>query len=226
MASLCHLKPHLASLVMSEDEHELNPSGALMSLIAALNTLTPNPRASTPSAVIVKGTDNSGWVRNEQQDAQEFFQKLTGALEKEVARFLDRRKRRTRMGLEGAVECAGDVKKGGVWGLPELGAALGKEYRSPFEGLFAQRVGCLRCGYVEAISLQPFTSLSLSLPSSVSLLPALNPLPPLIEPVGLLPRRMPRRIHRYRTNPGGRLRQMHPPHPARTAPTPCLATPR
>lgn len=169
MASLCHLKPYLASLVMSEDEHELNPSGALMSLIAALNTLTPNPRASTPSAVIVHGTDSSGWVSNEQQDAQEFFQKLTGSLEKEVARFLDRRKRKSRMGLEGAVECDGN-KMRSIWQLSELDSALGKEYRSPFEGLFAQRVGCLRCGYVEAISLQPFTSLSLSLPSSVSLL--------------------------------------------------------
>lgn len=167
MASLYHLKPYLASLVMSEDEHELNPSGALMSLIASLNTLTPNPRASTPSAVIVHGTDSLGWSRNEQQDAQEFFQKLTGSLEKEVARFLDRRKRKSRMGLEGAVEC--DVRRS-VCQHPVLDSALGKGYRSPFEGLFAQRVGCLRCGYVEAISLQPFTSLSLSLPSSVSLL--------------------------------------------------------
>lgn len=174
MASLCHLKPHLASLVMSEDEHELSPSGALMSLIAALNTLTSNPRASTPSAVIVHDTDSLGWSRNEQQDAQEFFQKLTGSLEKEVARFLDRRKRKSRMGLEGAVECDVNEKRKSVYQHPVLDSTLGKEYRSPFEGLFAQRVGCLRCGYVEAISLQPFTSLSLSLPSSVSLLSYLS----------------------------------------------------
>lgn len=167
MASLYYLKPHLASLSLPEEEAEdLNPSGALMSLITALNTLTPNPRASTPSPVIVRGTDNSGWVYNEQQDAQEFFQKLTGSLEKEVARFLDRRKRNTMKGLEGLFEPDKPTGKK-IWQHPELDVALGKDYRSPFEGLFAQRVGCLRCGYVEAISLQPFTSLSLSLPSSV-----------------------------------------------------------
>lgn len=163
MASLYHLKPHLASL--AEDD-EMNPSAALMALITALNTLTPNPRASTPSPIIVRGTDTSGWVYNEQQDAQEFFQKLTGALEKEVSRFLDRRKRRARRGLEGVFTST----ESKIWEHPELDIP-GKEYRSPFEGLFAQRVGCLQCGYVEAISLQPFTSLSLSLPSSVSPLP-------------------------------------------------------
>lgn len=169
MASLSHLKPHLASLSVDEHEDGLNPSGALMELIGALNSLSSNPRAFTPSPIIVRGTDNSGWVYNEQQDAQEFFQKLTGALEKEVSRFLDRRKQGMRKGLEGIVGAKEEGEK--IWQHLDLDTVLGKEYRSPFEGLFAQRVGCLRCGYVEAISLQPFTSLSLSLPSSVNLLP-------------------------------------------------------
>src|SRR5437588_12299915 len=104
MASLSHLKPHLASLSLSELEDGLTPSGALISLITDLNTLTSGPRASTPSPIIVRGTDSSGWVYNEQQDAQEFFQKLTGSLEKDVSRFLNRRKERAARGLESVRE--------------------------------------------------------------------------------------------------------------------------
>src|SRR5690606_15209834 len=48
-----------------------------------------------------------------------------------------------------------------------------KELENPFEGLLAQRVGCLQCGYVEAIRMQTFTSLSLPMSSTV-ILPALN----------------------------------------------------
>ncbi|CUS10331.1 unnamed protein product [Tuber aestivum] len=168
MASLSHLKPYLASLSLSELEDGMTPSGALISLIADLNTLTSGPRASTPSPIIVRGTDNSGWVYNEQQDAQEFFQKLTGSLEKEVSRFLKRRKESIARGLESVRELEEvDGKKALVSGA-DSDAAIAKDLRSPFEGLFAQRVGCLQCGYVEAISLQPFTSLSLSLPSQRS----------------------------------------------------------
>ncbi|RPB09167.1 cysteine proteinase [Morchella conica CCBAS932] len=160
MASLSHLKPHLMSLSISEEEDYMNPSGALASLIATLNALSPSPRAFTPSPIIVRGTDNSGWIYNEQQDAQEYFQKLTGALEKEVSRFLERKKRSATRGLEAIAE----IVRGERVQDPESIATLEKEYRSPFEGLFAQRVGCLQCGYVESISLQRFTSLSLSLP--------------------------------------------------------------
>ncbi|KAG0635902.1 hypothetical protein HOY80DRAFT_979998 [Tuber brumale] len=169
MASLSHLKPHLASLSLSELEDGLTPSGALVSLITDLNTLTSGPRASTPSPIIVRGTDNSGWVYNEQQDAQEFFQKLTGSLEKEVLRFLSRRKESAARGLESVRELGGvgGEEKALVSGA-DSDIMVAKDLRSPFEGLFAQRVGCLQCGYVEAISLQPFTSLSLSLPSQWS----------------------------------------------------------
>ncbi|PWW78195.1 cysteine proteinase [Tuber magnatum] len=169
VASLSHLKPYLASLSLSELEDGMTPSRALISLIADLNTLASGPRASTPSPIIVRGTDNSGWVYNEQQDAQEYFQKLTGSLEKEVLRFLERRKEGTARGLESVreLEEVDGGKKALVSGA-NSDATIAKDLRSPFEGLFAQRVGCLQCGYVEAISLQPFTSLSLSLPSQPS----------------------------------------------------------
>ena len=152
---------------LSDLEDGLTPSGALMSLVIDLNRFTSEARASTPSPIIVRGTDNSGWVYNEQQDAQEFFQKLTGSLEKEVTRFLDRRKGSRVIGLEAVQELENGGGSDRTSSRSKIEAKIAKDFRSPFEGLFAQRVGCLRCGYVEAISLQPFTSLSLSLPSSV-----------------------------------------------------------
>jgi ubiquitin carboxyl-terminal hydrolase 1 len=158
MASLSHLKPHLQA--MTPDDVN-TASGALSELLATLNELSRTPRVQTPAAVIVRGSEASGWTFNEQQDAQEFFQNLTGSLEKEVARVLDRRREAQVVGLEGLLQ---KEKDGENKTLPLRDKAL----QSPFEGLLAQRVGCLKCGYVESISLQPFTTLSLSLPSSYS----------------------------------------------------------
>ncbi|KAG0129719.1 hypothetical protein HOY82DRAFT_650997 [Tuber indicum] len=159
MASLSHLKPHLASLSLSELEDGLTPSGALISLITDLNTLTSGPRASTPSPIIVRGTDNSGWVYNEQQDAQEFFQKLTGSLEKEVSRFLSRRKESAARGLESVRELEG---VGGEEKAPVSGAdsdvTVAKDLRSPFEGLFAQRLPHKWCCSLEEC-LSEFTAI-------------------------------------------------------------------
>ncbi|RPA93806.1 cysteine proteinase [Choiromyces venosus 120613-1] len=163
MASLSHLKPHLASLSLSELEDGMTPSGALISLITDLNTLTTGARASTPSPIIVRGTDNSGWIYNEQQDAQEFFQKLTGSLEKEVLRFLNRRKECAVRGLESVRELEKvDDEKKALFSDANLDATLAKDLRSPFEGLFAQRVGFCRCLYPLRLVFLSFPYLSLT----------------------------------------------------------------
>src|SRR5690606_21311609 len=106
---------------------------------------------SAPSIVRVGGR----W--NEQQDAQEFFQKLTGVVEKEALRRM--KELREPKGLELLPELVGtgeDREKNKAT-KAESQDLVPKELENPFEGLLAQRVGCLQCGYVEAIRMQTFT---------------------------------------------------------------------
>lgn len=183
MASLSHLKPHLDILREKYEEEEdegrnrYSPSSLLNELLEQLNTITPHRRSiSAPSIVRVGGR----W--NEQQDAQEFFQKLTGVVEKEALRRM--KELREPKGLEVLAEIVEKEKERKVEGEVlegegeevvdksdkkegKLQDTIPAELENPFEGLLAQRVGCLQCGYVEAIRMQTFTSLSLPMPSNV-----------------------------------------------------------
>ena len=150
LASLGSLKPWLGAI------QDGTAADALQELVDELNEISDKPRVETASALITQASGGTrGWMFNEQQDAQEFLQGLMGVLEKEIAAGVEKKKREKVVGLEGIL---GQMKV----------AAVSEEatLRSPFEGLLAQRVGCLDCGYVESISLQPFTTLSLPIPST------------------------------------------------------------
>ncbi|MCJ1247366.1 hypothetical protein MMC30_004580 [Trapelia coarctata] len=107
----------------------------------------------------------SSW---QQQDAQEYYSKVLGELEKETSRFV--KQKPTSRGLSGLkVESTNEAKSShdvpstpvNFQDLPdELASIL---LRNPLEGLLAQRVGCLRCGFVEGLSLIPFNCLTVPL---------------------------------------------------------------
>ena len=115
----------------------------------------------------------SSW---QQQDAQEYFSKISGEIEKDVAMHMKAKTVQSRLDEmktikhESAVPSAqsADVAPGGetvlrtqVHRLPQEVASL--ILRNPFEGLLAQRVGCQRCGYVEGLSIVPFNCLTVPL---------------------------------------------------------------
>ena len=118
----------------------------------------------------------SSW---QQQDAQEYFSKISDELEKDTAKAANkrpgsglemllrvecRRKRPTssettspsQTGANSRSEDSTHVEQ-----LPEEVASL--IVRNPLEGLLAQRVGCQQCGYVEGLSLVPFNCLTVPL---------------------------------------------------------------
>ena len=118
----------------------------------------------------------SSW---QQQDAQEYFSKISDELEKDIAKSA---KRRGDGGLEtllrversvtrtispetasvprtSSLDCPEDIKH--LEQLPEEVTSLIS--RNPLEGLLAQRVGCQQCGYVEGLSLVPFNCLTVPL---------------------------------------------------------------
>jgi len=107
----------------------------------------------------------SSW---QQQDAQEYYSKVLDEVEKETSKFL--KQKPTSRGLSGLrIEATNEVT--GSHGIPsppvsfdklpeELASIL---LRNPLEGLLAQRVGCLQCGFVEGLSLIPFNCLTVPL---------------------------------------------------------------
>jgi len=118
----------------------------------------------------------SSW---QQQDAQEYFSKISDELEKDTAKDVNRRL--DGAGLKGLpwltldathatspnrVSSTGTSRKSLEEGskisqLPEELSSL--VVRNPLEGLLAQRVGCQRCGYAEGLSLVPFNCLTVPL---------------------------------------------------------------
>ena len=118
----------------------------------------------------------SSW---QQQDAQEYFSKVLDEVEKELSNSAVGS--RKDLGLASLAEleeeppgtdsslsldCAASSNRktstlGRVTSLPQELASM--ITRNPLEGLLAQRVGCLQCGYVEGLSLIPFNCLTVPL---------------------------------------------------------------
>ncbi|KAB8360606.1 hypothetical protein FH972_024344 [Carpinus fangiana] len=89
----------------------------------------------------------------QQQDAQEYYARISDDIEKDFVKALNLRT--ATPGLETLQLCPIDFSP----------TSLAQDISNPLEGLLAQRIGCTSCGYVEGISLVPFTSITLALPN-------------------------------------------------------------
>ena len=165
---------------------------ALKSLPEFLGQITPEASGPTKKALnetIARLNDpaNMGktfWTPAElksmsswqQQDAQEYFSKISDELEKDTAKATKKRlgsdgletllspERRitwTRSPETATSSIASSEDTAHVGELPDEVASL--IVRNPLEGLLAQRVGCQQCGYVEGLSLVPFNCLTVPL---------------------------------------------------------------
>ncbi|EON69477.1 hypothetical protein W97_08737 [Coniosporium apollinis CBS 100218] len=158
LASLHSLNKFLAKTT-SEYDSLLGESAtsALLDTTTKLNDPTNHgQRLWTPSKL--KSMDS--W---QQQDAQEYFSRILEEVDKEVVRAS--RLRGGTSGLESVQEiaAAGDSTSIGAAKSSEEETAKDQTFRNPLEGLLAQRVGCIRCGYSEGLSMIPFNCLTVPL---------------------------------------------------------------
>ncbi|KAI4141185.1 MAG: hypothetical protein LQ340_007699 [Diploschistes diacapsis] len=121
----------------------------------------------------------SSW---QQQDAQEYYSKVIDELEKDAAKSLQKGfedndslglgslrsvvKRKEAIGGANTPygrDAPSDSSKTISEGKFHVPIGLLSSVQNPLEGLLAQRVGCLRCGFVEGLSLIPFNCLTVSL---------------------------------------------------------------
>lgn len=117
---------------------EGNFSSELHKLIHDVNRIKKNNHNYSTARLMANIGGQQRWSRLDQEDAQEFFQQLLVALEKDKK-----------------TEKDGEKKD-----------KLAKI--TPFDGEFAMRVGCLRCGDMEGIRRGVLSSVDLSLDSAQS----------------------------------------------------------
>ncbi|KAI8878422.1 cysteine proteinase [Backusella circina FSU 941] len=119
------------------------------SLLRTLRLLSKPSRAFKPTDILsAMSSPSTKWVINrEQQDAQELFQVISGALDNECQ--LAQKKQGFRDLLSSALSQKNEHKK----------------LENPFTGLLANRLSCMQCGYTEAIRHFSFNNVQLTLPS-------------------------------------------------------------
>ena len=159
LASLEHLPSYLSQ--STTDEAKASTTSALKNLVSRLSSpLCAGEIFWTPS-------DLKSMNSFQQQDAQEYYSKILDEVDKEISHIAV-----GLLGLNTLGESKSDTdatqsgntsltSKDRLLGLPsELNQLL---VQNPLEGLLAQRVGCLQCGYVEGLSLIPFNCLTVPL---------------------------------------------------------------
>ncbi|KAG5964500.1 hypothetical protein E4U56_002156 [Claviceps arundinis] len=163
LASLPSFHRYLSACVQTIDAplKANDVAHTLRALISDLNDVCNNGRTIwTPSLLKCMST----WT---QQDAQEYFSKVLDDIDKSVARAVESKRRQT--GLESdkikddATASQHSDDSGYQSASPSAECLAKRALRNPLEGLLAQRVACVQCGYSEGLSMIPFNCLTLSL---------------------------------------------------------------
>lgn len=105
----------------------------------------------------------SSW---QQQDAQEYFSKVVDQIDIEVRQSSRGQTRNMGLKMVGRDENILKDIDGNIDDDDDndsLSAVAKSSLRNPLEGLLAQRVGCMRCGWTEGLSLIPFNCLTVPL---------------------------------------------------------------
>ncbi|KAM4056306.1 ubiquitin carboxyl-terminal hydrolase [Hirsutella rhossiliensis] len=163
LAALHSFSDYLSACVRAVDLREDGSDVAqtLRALLWDLNDPSNNGKTIwTPSLLKSMST----WT---QQDAQEYFSKMLDDIDKGVAKAVKATRRYS--GLEAdcgkddtvASQHSDDSGYQSLSSSPDLSAI--RPLRNPLEGLLAQRVACVACGYAEGLSMIPFNCLTLSL---------------------------------------------------------------
>ncbi|KAH7419420.1 hypothetical protein BKA64DRAFT_650727 [Cadophora sp. MPI-SDFR-AT-0126] len=152
LASLDSLSGYLTNPTIEDpvegvEKLDMRMAEALRELIATLNDPSNNGRRIWTPATL---KNMSSW---QQQDAQEYFSKVLDEIDKEVGKVA--KLMQTSQGFE-----SDDSSEPSQERLPI------STFRNPLEGLIAQRVGCMKCGYSEGLSMIPFNCLTVPLKRS------------------------------------------------------------
>ncbi|OJI95901.1 hypothetical protein ASPVEDRAFT_120814 [Aspergillus versicolor CBS 583.65] len=123
----------------------LSTHEALRGIIERLNTADNHgQRLWTPADL----KSMSSW---QQQDAQEYFSKVVDQIDHEVQQATRRQTRNLGLKMAGPQEHVIGAASTQANSSAESGQSAKQSFRNPLEGLLAQRVGCMQCGWTEGL---------------------------------------------------------------------------
>ncbi|KAF4345250.1 ubiquitin carboxyl-terminal hydrolase 1 [Fusarium beomiforme] len=160
LSSLKPLPEYLSTYLAASDKNgDQDVAQTLRTLIADLNDVSNYGRTLwTPGLLKSMST----WT---QQDAQEYYSKLLDDIDKSVAKAIKNAQPQhpglaVKMDKDDAA--ASDYSDDSGY-QSIISSYETKPSHNPLEGMLAQRVACVQCGYSEGLSMIPFTCLTLSL---------------------------------------------------------------
>ncbi|KAK0626653.1 hypothetical protein B0T14DRAFT_510586 [Immersiella caudata] len=163
LAALTPFPEYLSNISAPTDNRPVAQTAeALRALIQDLNDPANNGRTLWPPSVL---KNMSTW---QQQDAQEYFSKLLDEIDKEIIKSTKHLRRPPSFEAEPPNDDTSASQHSDDSGYQSL-SSLSKSStetrvnRNPLEGLVAQRVACVACGYCEGLSMIPFNCLTLNL---------------------------------------------------------------
>ncbi|KAG6009375.1 hypothetical protein E4U21_002685 [Claviceps maximensis] len=163
LASLPSFHRYLSACVQTIDTQQEADDVAhtLRALITELNDVSNNGRTIwTPSLLKSMST----WT---QQDAQEYFSKVLDDIDKSLAKAIESMGRGSGCESDNTKDDVTMSEHSDDSGYQSASSStellFRKSLRNPLEGLLAQRVACIQCGYSDGLSMIPFNCLTLSL---------------------------------------------------------------
>lgn len=164
LASLPTFSTYLSTCVQDANVDDPNSrvvTQTLRALISDLNDASNNGRTLwTPNTLKFMST----WT---QQDAQEYYSKILDDIDKGAAKTLKALNLQHGFEADNGKDDTSSSQLSDDSGYQSLQGGLKSmdrgAFRNPLEGLLAQRVSCVQCGYSEGLSMIPFNCLTLSL---------------------------------------------------------------
>ncbi|KAF2198928.1 cysteine proteinase [Delitschia confertaspora ATCC 74209] len=161
LASLPSLREYLSSATSEYTTLDKNTmNGALFQIIDTLNHPTNyGQKFWIPNKLKAMSTF-------QQQDVQEYYSKILDGLDKEVSKASSNKKRSSidlsstaKLLIDDTTDSSEDTESS----EKSSSEAQSKVPANPLDGLIAQRVGCIKCGYSEGLSMIPFNCLTVPL---------------------------------------------------------------
>lgn len=144
LASLVSVPKFLDAMIAEDDSTTAPTSSVLKATIQALNTLQDRRMIMLPKAL-------KSMSSIEQQDAQEYYSKVLDQIDKEMIATM-------KTSIDKPVNPVSEELQDATKMIEAE-----KQLQNPLEGSIAQRVGCLKCGHSDGMSLIPFNDLTLPL---------------------------------------------------------------
>lgn len=157
LASLDHFAPYLEGSLRGRPRG-LKTARTLRDLIAQLRDVEYNGRTLWTPGVL------KNMCSFMQQDAQEYYSKLLDEIDNEVSKAGARSPASSTESVDSLDDTSLHSDDSGYSSSPSLASKIAATPpQNPLEGLLAQRVACVRCGFSEGLSLIPFNCLTINL---------------------------------------------------------------